>query len=186
MYSILAGFHMDVTVKTHLATASAVDTMTREIHALQPEMALQNAESMQQVIDDSLTSETLAARLLGIFGIAALAIAVAGIYGLLSYSVSQRTRELGVRIALGAQRKDVLWLVLKRACVLLGIGIAIGIAVSWMTGGILRSFLYGLHGYDALTVLAVALALGICGIAASYLPARRAASTDPMEALRTE
>jgi predicted permease len=186
MYTILAGFHMDVTVKTRLATATAVNTLSREIHAIEPEMALQNAESMQQIIDDSLTSQTLAARLLGIFGIAALAIAVAGIYGLLSYSVSQRTRELGVRMALGAQRGDVLWLVLKRACILLGAGIAVGIVVSWATGGILRSFLYGLHAYDALTVLAVALVLGVCGIAASYLPARRAASTDPMEALRTE
>jgi ABC-type antimicrobial peptide transport system permease subunit len=80
----------------------------------------------------------------------------------------------------------VLWLVLRRAGVLLGVGIGIGIAVSWATGGILRSFLYGLHAYDAVTVLAVALVLGVCGIAASYLPARRAASTDPMEALRTE
>jgi predicted permease len=186
MYAILAGFHMDVAVKTRLATATAVDTMSREIHALEPEMALQNAESMQQIIDDSLSSQTLAARLLGIFGIAALAIAVAGIYGLLSYSVSQRTRELGVRLALGAQRGDVLWLVLRRACLLLGAGIAIGIVVSWATGGVLRSFLYGLHAYDAVTVLAVALLLGVCGIAASYLPARRAASTDPMVALRTE
>jgi predicted permease len=186
MYSILAGFHMDVTVRTRLTSAVAVDTITRQIHALEPEMALQNAESMQQVIDESLTSETLASRLLGIFGLAALAIAVAGIYGLLSYSVSQRTRELGVRIALGAQRSDVLWLVLRRACVLLGLGIAAGIAISWATGGILRSFLYGLHAYDAVTVLAVAFVLGVCGIAASYLPARRAASTDPMEALRTE
>ena len=186
MYSILAAFHMDLTVRTRLAPATALAMMTRDIHALEPEMALQGSESMQQAIDDSLGSQTLAARLLGIFGISALAIALAGIYGLLSYSVSQRTRELGVRLALGAQRGDVLWLVLRRASILLGIGIGIGIAVSWATSGILRSFLYGLHAYDALTVLAVALVLGVCGIAASYLPARRAASTDPMEALRTE
>jgi predicted permease len=186
MYSILAAYHMDLIVRTRLTPAAALDIMTKDIHSLEPQMALQDSKSMQQVVDDSLGSQTLAARLLGIFGIAALAIAVAGIYGLLSYSVSQRTRELGVRLALGAQRSDVLWLVLRRASILLGIGIAIGIAVSWATGGILRSFLYGLHAYDAVTVLAVALVLGVCGIAASYLPARRAASTDPMEALRTE
>jgi ABC-type antimicrobial peptide transport system permease subunit len=91
-----------------------------------------------------------------------------------------------VRLALGAQRSDVLWLVLKHACMLLGIGVALGIGISWATGGILRSFLYGLHAYDAATVLVVALALALCGLAASYLPAQRAASTDPMVALRTE
>jgi predicted permease len=186
MYSILAAYHGDLTVRTRLAPAEALDTISKEIHSLEPEMALQNSESMQQVIDDSLGNQTLAARLLGVFGIAALAIAVAGIYGLLSYSVSQRTRELGVRLALGAQRGDVLWLVLKRAVGLLGSGIAIGIVVSWATGGVLRSFLYGLHAYDVVTVLTVALVLGVCGIAASYLPARRAAAVDPMVALRTE
>jgi ABC-type antimicrobial peptide transport system permease subunit len=91
-----------------------------------------------------------------------------------------------VRIALGAQSRDVLFLVLRRACLLLGVGIGAGIAISWMAGGILRSFLYGLHAYDLLTVLAVAVVLGAFGIAASYLPARRASLTDPMEALRTE
>jgi predicted permease len=186
MYTILAGFHMDLAIRTRLTPTAAVDTMTRQIHALEPEMALQGTESMQQIIDDSLSSQTLAARLLGIFGAAALIIAVAGIYGLLSYSVSQRTRELGVRIALGAQSRDVLFLVLRRACLLLGVGIGAGIAISWMAGGILRSFLYGLHAYDLLTVLAVAVVLGAFGIAASYLPARRASLTDPMEALRTE
>jgi predicted permease len=186
MYSILAAYHGDLTVRTRLAPATAVNLIEKEIHSFEPEMALQNSASMQQIIDDSLGNQTLAARLLGIFGIAALAIAVAGIYGLLSYSVSQRTRELGLRLALGAQRGDVLRMILKRAVLLLAIGIGIGIGISWATGGILRSFLYGLHAYDAVTVLAVALVLGVCGIAASYLPARRAAATDPMEALRTE
>jgi predicted permease len=186
MYSILAAYHMDLTVRTRLAPAVALEIISKEIHALQPEMALQDSKSMQQVIDDSLGNQTLAARLLSIFGVAALAIAMAGIYGLLSYSVSQRTRELGVRMALGAQRGDVLWLVLRHACLLLAVGVAIGIGISWVTGGVLRSFLFGLHPYDAATVLAVAGVLGGCGIAASYLPARRAASTDPMEALRTE
>jgi predicted permease len=186
MYAILIGFHMDLVVRTQLAPAEAINIITKDIHSFQPEMALQDTKSMQQVIDDSLSNQTLAARLLSIFGIAALVIAAAGIYGLLSYSVSQRTRELGLRLALGAQRKDVLWLVLRRACILLGIGIAIGACVAWAMGGVLRSFLYGLHAYDAVTVLCVAVLLGLCGLAASYLPAHRAASVDPMEALRSE
>lgn len=186
MYAILIGFHMDLVARTQLTPSVALNIITKGIHSFQPEMALQDTKSMQQVIDDSLSNQTLAARLLSIFGIAALVIAAAGIYGLLSYSVSQRTRELGLRLALGAQRSDVLWLVLRRACVLLGVGIAIGACVAWAMGGVLRSFLYGLHAYDAVTVLCVAVLLGLCGLAASYLPAHRAASVGPMEALRSE
>jgi ABC-type antimicrobial peptide transport system permease subunit len=141
---------------------------------------------MQQVVDTSLGPQTLAARLLAIFGFAALLIAVAGIYGLLAYSVSQRTRELGVRLALGAQRENILWLVLRHALVLLALGVAVGLAVAWAASGVLRSFLYGAIGYDVATILLVVLTLAVCGIIASYLPARRAAAVDPVEALRTE
>ncbi len=141
---------------------------------------------MQQVVDNALGGQTLAARLLGIFGLAALLIAVAGIYGLLAYSVSQRTRELGVRMALGAQRSDIVWLILRHALVLFAVGTGIGLAVAWIARGVMRSYLYGAAGYDAATILLVVLTLGLCGVAASYLPARRAASVDPIEALRSE
>jgi ABC-type antimicrobial peptide transport system permease subunit len=141
---------------------------------------------MQQVVDTSLGPQTLAARLLAIFGLAALLIAVAGIYGLLAYSVSQRTRELGLRLALGAQRGDIVWLILRHALVLLAVGVAAGLVVAWAASGVMRSFLYGAIGYNAATILLVVLTLGLCGIIASYLPARRAAAVDPVEALRTE
>jgi ABC-type antimicrobial peptide transport system permease subunit len=141
---------------------------------------------MQQVVDNSLGGQTLAARLLGIFGFVALLIAVAGIYGLLAYSVSQRTRELGVRIALGAQRENILWLILRHALVLLALGIAAGLGIAWAASSVLRSFLIGAAAWNAATILLVVLTLGLCGLAASYLPARRAASVDPIEALHTE
>jgi predicted permease len=185
-YPILAKFTTDVVVRSRTAPGVVEDAIRRDIHALQPEIAIQDLESMQQVIDDSLGSQTLAARLLGIFGLAALLIAVAGIYGLLAYSVSQRTRELGIRLALGAQREDVLWLILRHALILLASGVAAGLIVAWATAGILRSFVYGAAAADAATILLVVLALGACGLAASYLPARRAAGIDPIEALRTE
>jgi ABC-type antimicrobial peptide transport system permease subunit len=124
--------------------------------------------------------------LLGIFGFAALMIAIAGIYGLLSYAVSQRTREFGVRLALGSPPRRVLWLVLRHALLLLGIGVVAGVAIVVAASGLMRSFIFGFHGYDTLTVLAVAAILTGCGLAASYIPARRAASVDPMEALRSE
>ena len=186
LYSVLAAFHADLVVRTRMTPATTLNIIKTDIHDLQPDMALDNSKSMTQVIDDSLTNQTLAARLLGIFALAALLIAAAGMYGLLSYSVSQRTRELGVRVALGAQRGDVLWLVLRHALVLLGIGIGAGIALAIAASSVMHTFIYGFHGYDVFTVGAVAVILAVCGLAASYLPARRAAAVDPMTALRTE
>ncbi len=185
-YPILATFHMDLAVSSRLDPKTLENTVRRDVHDLQPQIAVEDLQSMQQVVDDSLGGQTLAARLLGIFGLAALLIAVAGIYGLLAYSVSQRTRELGVRMALGAQRGDILWLIPRHALVLLGFGAATGLIVSWIARGVMRSYLYGAAGYDIATVALVVLALGLCGVVASYFPARRAASLDPVEALRTE
>jgi predicted permease len=186
MYSILAGFHMDIVVRTHLAPEVAFRAVRDAVHELNPNLAFADQTTMQQVVDNSLGGQTLAARLLAIFGFVALLIAVAGIYGLLAYSVSQRTRELGLRIALGAQRENILWLVLRHALVLLAVGMAAGLGVAWAGSSVLRSFLYGASGWDAATILLVVLTLGLCGLAASYLPARRAASVDPIEALHTE
>jgi ABC-type antimicrobial peptide transport system permease subunit len=131
-------------------------------------------------------SQTLAARLLAMFGLAALLIAVAGLYGLLSYSVSQRTREFGVRLALGAPQSNVHWMVLRHALLLLAVGIAAGIGLAVAASGVMQAFLYGFHGYDVFTVAAVAAILAVCGLSASYLPARRAAAVDPVVALRSE
>ncbi|HVT97083.1 MAG TPA: ABC transporter permease [Acidobacteriaceae bacterium] len=186
IYSILAGFHMDIVVRTNLASEVAFRAVRDAVHELNPNLAFAEQTTMQQVIDNSLGAQTLAARLLAIFGFVALLIAIAGIYGLLAYSVSQRTRELGLRIALGAQRENILWLVLRHAILLLATGMAIGLGVAWAASSVLRSFLYGAAAYDAATVVLVVLILGLCSMAASYLPARRAAAVDPIEALRTE
>jgi predicted permease len=185
-YPILATFTNTIVVRSRMSPGIIEDAIRRNVHAIQPGIAIQDLESMQQVVDDSLGSQTLAARLLGMFGLAALLIAVAGIYGLLAYSVSQRTRELGIRLALGAQRNDILWLILRHALILLASGVAVGLLVAWAAAGILRSFVYGAAAADAATIVLVIFALGICGLAASYLPARRAAAIDPTEALRTE
>ena len=185
-YPILAAFHMDLAVRARAAPGVIESAIRRDVHELGPEIAVEDLAPMRQIVDDSLGGQTLAARLLGIFGLAALLIAVAGIYGLLAYSVSQRTRELGVRIALGAQRGDILWLILRHALVLLSVGAGLGLAVAWAASGLMRSYLYGAAGYDAATIALVVLVLGACGLIASYLPARRAAGVDPVEALRSE
>jgi predicted permease len=182
----LATFAMNVAVRTHLPVATAEDAIRNAVRAINPDVVISDLEPMTHIVDDSMGSQTLAARLLGIFGLAALAIAVAGIYGLLSYSVGQRTREFGVRLALGSPQGNVLWLVLRHALLLLGIGVTAGIAMAVAASSVMRAFIYGFHGYDVFTVFAVALVLTICGLFASYIPARRAAGTDPMVALRSE
>jgi predicted permease len=186
LYPIIASFIMNVSVRTRLAPDVAAKIIRNAVHQLQPDIAFDDLMPMKQVVEDSMGNQALAARLLGIFGFAALMIAIAGIYGLLSYAVSQRTREFGVRLALGSPPRRVLWLVLRHALWLLGIGLVAGIAIVVAASGLMRAFVFGFHGYDILTVFAVAAILTVCGLAASYIPARRAASVNPMEALRSE
>jgi predicted permease len=184
---ILGNFLMNVAVRSPLPSEVVTRDLKRVVHDMQPDAVLNNVESMQQVVDDSLGNQILAARLLGLFALAGLVIAVAGIYGLLAYSVSQRTRELGVRLALGAQREAIVWMVLRRALVLLGVGFGLGALLMGASGKLLTAWLgYRFNGYDVVAALSVALLLALCGVAASYLPARRASRIEPVVALRTE
>ncbi|HTH52356.1 MAG TPA: FtsX-like permease family protein, partial [Edaphobacter sp.] len=187
LYTILGNFYMNVAMRSSLDSATAVQSLRRVLHGIDPDAALESVESMQQVVDDSLGNQVLAARLLGLFAFSGLVIAVAGLYGLLAYSVSQRTRELGVRLALGAQREAIVWLVLRHALVLLGIGFGVGAVLMEGSGKLLTSWLgYRFSGYDVAAALSVAVLLAVCGITASYLPARRASQIEPVVALRTE
>ena len=110
----------------------------------------------------------------------------AGLYGLLAYVVTQRTREMGVRVALGAQRGDLLWLVMRQAGGMLIVGVAVGIGLALASGKLVRGFLYGVEAHDGWTLAGAAVLLMASGLVAAYLPARRAAGVDPMEALRAE
>jgi len=121
-----------------------------------------------------------------IFAAAALLIAMAGVYGVLAYSVTQRRHEMGIRIALGAKRSDVLMLILKNAALLLTLGLGAGIAISMLAAHAIRSFLFGVGGHDAVTIISVCVLLTACGMIAAFVPARRAASIEPMETLRIE
>ena len=187
LYPILGGFLMNVAVLSPLSTDTVTAAIRHAVHNLQPDAALNGVQSLQQVVDDSLGNEVLAERLLSLLAFTGLGIAIVGIYGLLAYSVSQRTRELGVRLALGAQRGSVLWLVLRQALILLGLGIVSGAAITMVSSRFAASVLvFKLSGQDALVFFSVAAVLALCGLAASYLPARRAALIDPVKALRSE
>ena len=177
---------MELIVRTGQPPEAIVPTISRMFLQRDPEFIVNSVQTMPQHIDDQLGSQTLAARLLWIFAIAAVLIAAAGLYGLLSYSVGQRTREIGVRIALGAQREDVLRMILRQASRLLIAGLVIGVFAAYFTTKLVRSFLYGVAQHDLLTIVAVSILLLAVGLIASYIPARRAAKIEPVEALRTE
>jgi ABC-type antimicrobial peptide transport system permease subunit len=141
-------------------------------------------KAMEGVIADTLWRPRLAAWLLGLFASLAVALAAAGLYGLLSYSVSQRTQEIGLRMALGAQSRDVLRLVIGEGMRLVGIGLAVGLAATFALSRLVASQLYGVNATDPLTFGGMALLLACVALLACWLPARRAAKTDPMTALR--
>jgi len=115
-----------------------------------------------------------------------LLLGVVGLYGVIAYSVSRRTREIGVRMALGAQRASVYQLIMTEAAWLTGIGIAAGLACSLVAAAFIRSLLFGVHYWDVATLLGVSTMLAICALSASYFPARKAARVEPMQALRYE
>jgi ABC-type antimicrobial peptide transport system permease subunit len=153
---------------------------------LNPELQASEIMTMDQVVEDSLGSQLLAAHLLEIFAGAALGVALAGLFGLLTYLVGQRTHELGIRLALGAQRETILAMILKQATVMLALGAAMGIALAWFATRLLASFLFGVRAHDLWTIASVSLVLLISGMLAAYIPARRAAQVNPLEALRAE
>src|SRR3984957_8808784 len=129
-FYFLLNYHLDLVVRARTAPETLIPAITRIVHDLNPDVGVNQSELMQTTVDDTMGNQTLAARLLALFALTALVIAAAGLYGLLAYQVAQESRGFGVGLALGAQRKDVLWLVLRRAIVLLCIGASLGITVS--------------------------------------------------------
>jgi predicted permease len=186
MTPYILGSFSNVALRTHLAPSAVIPSVRTTLREFDPGLIVTDIRPMQELVDTSLGSQTLAVRLLWIFAGAALLISIAGIYGLLAYNVSQRTRDLGIRMTLGATRSNVIGLVLRQAVLLLAIGVGIGLLAAISTGSLLRSFLYGVVPYDAVTIAAVSLLLLACGLFASYIPARRASRIDPVKALRWE
>jgi ABC-type antimicrobial peptide transport system permease subunit len=177
---------MDLAVRTDRSPSQMIPELRDLLRQASPELANSRFSTMDQIVEDSFGSQRLAAHLLEVFGSAALLLCVAGLYGLLAYVVSQRTRELGVRIALGAQRGNLLWLVMRQAGVMLLVGVFIGLGLALASGRLVRGFLYGVKAHDGWTLAGAALLLFASGMLAAWLPARRAARVNPMEALRAE
>jgi len=143
-------------------------------------------QSMASRTERSLTSRRTPVLIASGFGVAALMLTATGLYGVLAYLVAQRTKEIGIRIALGAATRDVTTLFLKQGVLLAGIGIAIGLAAAAATTRVMSTLLYGVGALDPVTYVSVALGLGLTAVLASYFPAARAARIHPAEALRRE
>jgi predicted permease len=151
-----------------------------------PAAFVSNIITINQQIDDSMLQERLVARLASVFGALAVILACIGIYGVLSYAVVRRTREIGIRLAIGARRRAVIWLVLRETVVLVAIGLMLGLPLVVWAGRYVRSQLFEVASDDPLAITAAMFVLACAAMAAAYLPARRASSVDPMTALRCE
>jgi len=149
-------------------------------------LPIYDVATMDQTIDEAVVTERMLAVLSAAFGLLATLLAAVGLYGLMSYTVARRTREIGIRIALGAERRTVVWLVLREVVVLVAIGLAIGVPAALGLSRLVSSQLFGLSARDPLTLMLAVAVLAIVGAAAGYLPARRAASVEPVRALRYE
>jgi predicted permease len=177
-----------VVARTSVPAQSLLPVLASTIHQIDPGIATFGAATMNQRIHDSPAAylHRASAWLVGSFAALALLLSVVGLYGVIAYSVSQRTREIGVRMALGAQRSMVYQLVLKEAALLIAVGVVAGLVVSIAAATLMRNLLFGTEAWDAFTFASVSAVLGVSEFAASYLPARRAASVNPVEALRAE
>ena len=172
-------------VKTH-GNIPVAPQMRAVFHSAAPGYALDNFQTMQEAVDKNTFSQRLGLYLVGSFAGLAIAMVIAGLYGVLSQLVSYRRREIGVRMALGATRASVAQMVLRQGSVLIGAGLAAGLILAFATGRLVKSFLYQVEPTDISTYLCVAAALAMVGLVAAFIPARKAASIQPMQALREE
>lgn len=177
---------MRVALRTKADPASVTETVRENIHAIDPDLPLARVATLTTLVDDSMSQPRFSVLLLGSFGALALLLASIGMYGVISYSVLQRTQEIGIRMALGAQRRKVFGMVLGQGARLAGLGIAIGLVAALGVTRLMASFLYGVRPTDPLTFAGVSLLLLGIALLACYLPARRAMRVDPMVALKYE
>jgi predicted permease len=175
---------MAVVVRSRMAPSSLVPSVRALVRESDPDLAVFDVVTMEERLAQSMWVRRLSATLFGIFSGVALALAVGGIYGVFSYAVNRRTQEIGVRLALGARRRDVLWMVVRQGLGLAAAGTAIGLIGSLGVAPLMRRLLFGVSPVDPYTFAGIALLLAVVALLACWLPARRAAGVEPMSALR--
>jgi putative ABC transport system permease protein len=177
---------MTLHVRTATKPELLLSAIQQEVCALDPTLPIYDIRTLEQYLSDALWKRGFLSALMGGFGLLALLLTTIGLYSVLSYNVVQCTREIGVRMALGARINDVLWVVMGQGIKLIALGITLGLAGTFATTRVLKKFLFGVTATDPLTFILVSLLLASVALLACYLPARRAAKVDPMVALRHE
>lgn len=178
---------LDLIIRTSTPSLSGLNKMVRDaVHAIDRDLYVADVKPMSQMLGASLSQPRFNMMLLAVFAGVAMLLAAIGIYGVIACSVTQRTREIGIRMALGAQKTQMLGMVLRQSMVLVVLGIAIGFIVALVSTPVLKSLLYGVGANDVSIYAVVIMLLSLAALLASYVPARRAMKVDPMVALRYE
>ena len=173
-------------IKTEGDPHSLITAVTREVGSIDKDLPVFDVKTMDEYIASSVAAPRFNTTLLSIFAAVALVLTIVGLYGVMSYAVAQRTNEIGIRLALGAQARDVLTLVVKQGALLIAIGLVIGLIGAFAAMRVVQSLLFGVTTKDPMTFISAAVVLAVIGLLACYLPARRATKVDPIEALRRE
>ena len=173
-------------VRTAIDPDHAVSLIRREVAALDPNLPIRGMKTMQAQLDENTFAERILSTLVGTFAGLATVLAAIGLYGVLAFNVARRTREIGIRMALGAGSGQVRALVVREVMLMLAIGIAVGLGAAAATGKLVQSFLFGMQAWDLFVYASAAVLLGLIALGAAYVPARRATNVDPMVALRYE
>jgi ABC-type antimicrobial peptide transport system permease subunit len=173
-------------VRTSGRPEAAISSVRSQVQSLDTNLALTNVNTIEELIDQGLYAPRIGAALLSVFGALALLLAVVGVYGVLSYSVNQQTREIGIRMAMGAQTGRVLKLVVGQGMRLALAGLALGLVIALAAMRVLSTLLFGVSAHDPVIFVGVSIVLMAAAILACYIPARRAMKVDPMVALRYE
>jgi ABC-type antimicrobial peptide transport system permease subunit len=186
LYLAIVSKYTELAIRTEVAPGTMVAELRRQIAEVNPHLAIGEFSTMTEAVEDSMGSQKLAAGVVGVFGGLALLITLVGLYGLLTYMVEQRTREIGIRMALGADRAAVISMIMRHALLLMALGAAAGVCIALWSNRLLHSFLYGVTASDPWAITLTPLGLVLCGLVAAAVPARRAASLNPVDALRAE